>query len=260
MSTATDAPVLRDDATIHALLEAVPVGENYGPFWATSDGQRLYAALHDRLGVPLAAAFRAKHGHRFEPSDIINTSVVMLSQPFILESILRAKNPCGYLWVCLSREMRKHYTSAGATHLDPALDIADVVDEEPLVPVNDATKATIDALTSFTPSEFHQAIPTIVEWLVERGHQSKSKLFTEAAINDSLLRLGTGRGHILAVCNAVLGSRRGTGEGSILGGFLLNLDWDPMQSPGSRAALRQYGNRMAAATEVVSTVPQMMAV
>jgi hypothetical protein len=72
-----------------------------------------------------------------------------------------------------------------------------------------------------------------------------SHLYTHATTDDELTDLGLVREEILAIANAVLGSRSGGGQNSLIAAFLHDPAFDPRSSILHRRALQKFQSRMA---------------
>lgn len=245
MSDHSNAAVDTDRA-LRAALGTIPLQpHHYGPWWGTDAGQDLYQVIADRVAIPLARKISAIHGSRYETSDIANTAVELLRHTFTVKALSRADNPWGYLYTVLQNEMQKQL----GQQTDPIdrferMTGPAVEDDAAYTPLAAAAELTALTLAPHTPAALREALPEAVLYFAERGHSRLSHLYTDSSQDNELLRLGLNRGQILAIANAVLGTRHTGGVTSLLAGFIIDRDWEPGQSPAHRGALIKYQTRM----------------
>lgn len=223
------------------LLRAIPDDPSeYGPWWATEAGQEFYELLTVRIGAPISAAVNKLYGVDYEPADVANTAVTLLCQDLLPRYILKAKRPWAYLATVLKRELMK---DAGAHFReDLTEDMATAATDGMMLPsmtISEAVDLTVAALTEQAPAP---GLRTVVSYLADRGSSRISHVYSQAAADPGLQAEGLTRNEILAVANAVLGSRRG--GASVIAGFLTDPAFNPQQSLPHRKALKKYRARM----------------
>ncbi|WP_227471660.1 hypothetical protein [Paenarthrobacter sp. YJN-5] len=232
------------------VLTSMPMSDpEYGAWWDSEDGRWLYAEISDRIGGPLAASLRNKYGVTYEVADVANTAFTVLRQDFVHAYILRAEDPWAYLSQMLKREM----LSAAGAHFrveltDDALFASDVpTPSQPLVTVQEAASLTYDALAPLMPADLRDSLKHAIRYFAEPGGVRMSHLYTHATTDGELTSLGLVREEILAIANAVLGSRSAGGQNSLIAAFLHDPAFDPRTSILHRRALTKFQSRIAGA-------------
>lgn len=256
--TATAAPhVVNDDVRLRACLQDIlnlQDGDGYGAWWASEDGIWLYQRTAERVGEPLTSWVRRVYGVRYEPLDVANTLVDVLSRTGALTATAASKEPWAYMSAILKREMRKQ--SGGFLRDGSLMDFVMVAtpdsDDSHLTGVDEAVRLTARILDGFTPDPVRARMPAIVRYFADRGHSNLSHLHSAAARDAELLEDGWNRRQILAVANAVLGPRPNHHRASVLGEVLKDADWKPQSSTQHMAALTKYARRMSAATTPIA--------
>lgn len=221
----------------------------YGAWWDTEAGRWLYSEISTRIGAPLAASLRNKFGVSYEASDVANTAFTILRQEFVHAYILRADSPWAYLSQVLKRDM---LSSAGAhfrVELTDEVLLASSVPpvEQSAVSVHDAAELTFQVLAPAAPEHLHGSLKEAILYFAELGGARLSHLYTHATSDAELTGLGLIREEILAIANAVLGSRPNNGQTSLIAAFLNDPAFDPRSSILHRRALNKFQSRMAGA-------------
>lgn len=230
------------------VLASMPMSDPaYATWWDSDDGRWLYEEINTRIGTPLAASLRNKFGVNYEAADVANTAFIVLRQDFVHAYILRAVDPWAYLSQMLKREM----LAAAGAHFrveltDDVLFASDVPSpSQPLVTVQEAAGLTYDVLAPLMPSGLRDSLRQAIRYFAEPGGVRISHLYTHATNDDELTALGLVREEILAIANAVLGSRSSGGQNSLIAAFLHDPAFDPSSSIQHRRALNKFQSRMA---------------
>lgn len=250
--TGPPLPDIAESSELLQVLAAIPTSDPaYGAWWDTADGRWLYGTIVKRVGTPLTASLRSRFGVSYEATDVANTAFTILRQNFIHAYILRADDPWAYLSQMLKREM---LTAAG-THFrveltDEALyDSAGTEEYHAPVSVQEAAILTFQALAPLTPDHLRANLLTAIRYFAEPVGVRISHLYTHAANDEELTSLGLVREEILAIANAVLGSRPNNGQNSLIAAFLHDPGFDPRSSLQHRRALNKFAARMATRTK-----------
>lgn len=230
------------------VLASMPMSDPaYGSWWNTDEGRWLYSEINVRIGAPLAASLRHKFGVSYEAADVANTAFMILRQDFVHAYILRANDPWAYLSTMLKREM---LSSAGAHFrvelTDDALfeSCAPPV-EQAAVSLHDAAELTYEVLAPAAPAHLRGSLQEAILYFAELGGARLSHLYTHASSDLELTGLGLVREEILAIANAVLGSRPNNAQTSLIAAFLVDPTFDPRSSILHRRALKKFQSRMA---------------
>ena len=223
-----------------SVLADIPRGPAYGPWWGTSDGQWLYGEITDRIGSSLASAVNRAYGVDYCAADVANTAVTVLAQDLLPRYILKSRSPWAYLASALKRELLKDAGAHFRVELSDEHLAAVRKPERPETTLSEAVDATVACLQEAAPAP---GLHSVVSYLADRGAARISHAYTDAAASPELRAHGLGRDEILAVANAVLGSRRG--GASVIAGFLSDPGFTPSDSIPHRKALKKYRARMA---------------
>ncbi|GAA4035623.1 hypothetical protein GCM10023063_20230 [Arthrobacter methylotrophus] len=232
------------------VLASMPMADpEYGTWWDTDTGRWLYDEITTRIGAPLAASLRHKFGVSYEPADVANTAFTVLRQDFAHAYILRADDPWAYLSQMLKREM---LSTAGAHFrvelTDEALFDSSIPPvEQAAVSVHEAAELTFEVLAPTAPEHLRGSLMDAILYFAELGGARLSHLYTHATSDAELTGLGLVREEILAIANAVLGSRPNNGQTSLIAAFLNDPTFDPRSSILHRRALNKFQSRMAGA-------------
>lgn len=225
---------------LSSVLTSIPRGNGYGPWWGTADGRWLYAEITERLGSPVAGAVNRAYGVDYCAVDVANTAVTLLAQDLLPRYILKSRSPWAYLAAALKRELIKEAGPHFRVELNDELLGPDRGQDRPATTLDEAVDATVACLQETAPAP---GLHTVVSYLADRGAARISHAYTEAAAAPELRAHGLSREEILAVANAVLGSRRG--GASVIAGFLADPAFAPSDSIPHRKALKKYRARMA---------------
>lgn len=234
-----------------AFLHAIPEDPAlYGPWWATAVGREFYRILTERIGRPVSASVNRLYGVDYEPADVANTAVTMLCQDVLPRYILKAEQPWAYLAGTLKREL----IHAAGAHFredltdESALPVTDGM-MRPAMTISEAVDLTVAVLNVEAPAP---GLHTVVSYLADRGSSRISHVYSQAAADPELQAGGLTRNEILAVANAVLGSRRG--GASVIAGFLTDPAFNPQTSLPHQRALKKYRTRMERTTHEQETL------
>lgn len=236
-------------AELVSVLAGIPFSDPaYGQWWASEEGVWLYAAIARRIGGPLIASSHALYGVSFDPEDVANTAVSMLRRPEIHPYITSADDPWGYLASVIRRQLRKDAGTYFRVQLDDE-EVSSLALERSISPaaapgLRESVERTVDYLKSHAAPEHAEHLEEAVWYFAERGHNRLSHLFTDATRDPYLTDLGFGRREILALANAVLGSRPEHSHNSVLGGYLSSPSFDPEASIPHRLAIRKFTAKM----------------
>lgn len=232
-----------------SVLSTIPHGPGYGSWWGTADGQWLYTEITERIGNTLACTVNRTYGVDYCAADVANTAVTVLAQDLLPRYILKSLNPWAYLASALKRELIK---DAGA-HFRVELSDEHLgtlrQPERPATSMSAAVDATVACLQETAPAT---GLHSVVDYLADRGGARISHAYTDAAADAELQAQGLTREEILAIANAVLGSRRG--GASVIAGFLSDPAFTPSDSIPHRKALKKYSSRMAGISSKESLV------
>lgn len=243
------APHLSEEAgELLRVLEDMPMTDpGYGKWWSSCQGMWLYNRIGKRVGAPLAASLRQTYGVSYEPADVSNTAFTVLRQDFVHAYIMRANDPWAYLSQMLKREM----LAAAGAHFrveltDEALFESSALPAEPApVTIDEAADLTFEVLAPTTPPHLQQGLREAILYFAQLSGARLSHLYTHASSDAELTGLGLVREEILAIANAVLGSRPNNGQTSLIAAFLKDPAFDPRSSILHRRALNKFQTRMA---------------
>lgn len=237
-----------ESAELLQVLASMPMTDPaYGSWWDSYEGRWLYGEITTRIGVPLTASLRSRFGVSYEAIDVANTAVMVLRQDFVHAYILRADDP----WAYLSQMLKREILSAAGAHFrveltDEAIfETASSVQGQPFVTVQDAAALTYGTLAPLTPEHLRDSLRRAIHYFAEPGGVRISHLYTHAVNDEELTGLGLVREAILAIANAVLGSRPNNGQNSLIAAFLHDPGFDPRSSIQHRRALNKFQSRMA---------------
>jgi len=250
--TAPDARpnVSADTGQLGQVLASMPMSDpDYGAWWDTQTGRWLYAEINSRIGEPLTASLRHKFGVSNEAADVANTAFTILRQDFVHTYILRAEDP----WAYLSQILKRDILSASGAHF--RVELTDEVMRASALPqvelsavsVRDAVELTFNVLAPAAPDHLRGSLKDAILYFAELGGARLSHLYTHATSDVELTSLGLVREEILAIANAVLGSRPNNGQTSLIAAFLTDPAFDPRSSILHRRALNKFQSRMAGA-------------
>lgn len=242
-------------AELLGVLNSIPTTDPaYGKWWATGEGQWLYRQITDRIGVPLIVSSKRKFGVSYAPEDVANSAVAVLRAEEILPYIISASDPWGYLASVLRRQLRRDAGAYFRTELDSeaAQCLTYTIDDGTSPKMSDGVEQTLARLKPFVDPSRHASLREAVWYFAERGHGRLSHLYTAAAKDPELTGLGLCHREILAIANAVLGSRPVHSHNSLLAGYLSSPGFDPGSSIPHRIALKKFGARMNGVPGVVA--------
>ncbi|HEX9089073.1 MAG TPA: hypothetical protein VF867_16265 [Arthrobacter sp.] len=242
--------VSADSGQLVQVLSSMPMTDpDYGAWWDTQDGRWLYAEINTRIGERLAASLRQRFGVSNEAADVANTAVTILRQDFVHTYILRADDPWAYLSQILKRDMMSTSGAYFRVELaDEAVRASSVLRVEPAaVSLHEASELTFDVLAPGVPDYLRGSLRAAILYFAELGGARLSHLYTHATSDVELTGLGLVREEILAIANAVLGSRPNNRQTSLIAGFLNDPAFDPRSSIQHRRALKKFQSRMAGA-------------
>lgn len=249
LTTLENPPCGHED--VHDLLDilrSMPMTDpGYGQWWNSADGRGLYEQITERIGTPLTASLRNKYGVSYDATDVANSAVMVLRQDFIHAYILRADDPWAYLSSMLKRELAAEAgTHFRAELTDEILYSSAIPAAEPAgVSLHEAAEMTHQVLSPAVPVHLHGALKDAIVYFAELGGARLSHLYTHASIDEELTSLGLVREEILAIANAVLGSRPNNGQTSLLAAYLNDPGFDPRSSIMHRRALNKFSSRMS---------------
>lgn len=230
-------------------LAGIPFSDpGYGQWWDSEEGRWLYEKVAVRIGGPLIASSQSLYGVSFDPEDVANTAVSLLRRPEVHPYITGAADPWGYLASVIRRQLRQ---DAG-TYFRVQLDDEEVAslsyegEDRDGPGMRESVDRTVTYLSAHASPEHRTCLEEAVWYFAERGHHRLSHLYTDATRDPYLADLGLGRKEILAVANAVLGSRPEHGHNSVLGGYLSSPAFNPDDSIPHRLAMRKFAARMGA--------------
>lgn len=232
-----------------SLVGSIPSTDpEYGQWWSTQDGWELYAMILRRIGTPIAISVNRQYGVSYEAEDIANTAFLVMRQDFVAAYLSRSTDPWAYLASVLKREMVRTAGSHFRTELtDEVLYVQDALPWTPSITVGEAAMLTAHALSSAATALREDVLLEAVLYFAERGHQRISHLYTNATADPELTALGLGREEILAIANAVLGSRPDNQLNSLIAAFLTDPAFDPKSSIRHRRALNKFTARITKA-------------
>ncbi|MCC3299242.1 hypothetical protein [Arthrobacter caoxuetaonis] len=220
---------------------------DYGQWWGTEAGQSFYREIAERVGRPIAYNINRQYGVSYEAADVANTAFTMLHQEFISAYIQRSEDPWAYLSTVLKREMISEIGGYFRTELTEAAlyEGSTAVPVRPAATVAEAAELTAAALAQAAPAFPLPILQEAVFYFAERGHQRLSHLYTEATNDPELTSMGLVREEILAIANAVLGSRPDNELNSLMAAYLMDPAFDPKSSIRHRRALKKFATRIA---------------
>lgn len=206
--------------------------------------------MQRRIGEPVVGALHHLYGADYSASDVANTAVTVLDRTATRDSIRTAEDPWAYFFVVLKREMIGQVGAFFRAAMNPSDTeaVEDTLTEPDYVTLAEAVQLTISELRPLTPASCWDGLTATVNYLAERGHSRLSYVHSNASQDIELRKTGLTKQQILAVANAVLGSRPHHGKTSLLGGYLQHDGWNPRNSKAHLAALEKYASRMAGST------------
>lgn len=220
----------------------------YGRWWGTGDGLELYARITTRIGEPIALSLSRRYGVSYEASDVANTAVIILRQDFVAAYLARSQDPWAYLASILKREMIREIGAHFRHELTEDL-LSHNVARKPVQPatIMEAAALTAAALAEAAPGFPPVLLETAVAYFAHEGQKRLSHVYTDATTDPRLTDLGLDRTEILAVANAVLGSRPDNHLNSLIAAYLADPAFDPKSSIRHRRALHKFAARIAKA-------------
>lgn len=235
--------------TLLSLVGSIPTTDpEYGLWWSTQDGWDLYAMILQRVGTPIALSVNRQYGVSYQAEDVANTAFLVMRQDFVATYLTRSLDPWAYLASVLKRETIRAAGAHFRTELtDEVLFVQDALYSAPPITVREAAVLTADVLGSAAPVLPQDVLLEAVMYFAERGHQRISHLYTSATVDPELTGRGLGREEILAIANAVLGSRPDTHLNSLIAAFLADPAFDPKVSIRHRRALKKFTARITKA-------------
>jgi hypothetical protein len=234
-------------AELLGVLNSIPASDPaYGKWWATGEGQWLYRQITERIGLPLIVSSKRKFGVSYAPEDVANTAVAILRTEETLPYILAAADPWGYLASVLRRQLRRDAGAFFRADLDSeaAQCLSYTIDDGSSTKMSEGVERTLARLQPLVDPSRHAGLREAVWYFAERGHGRLSHLYTDAAKDPELTGLGLCHREILAIANAVLGSRPVHSHNSLLAGYLNSPGFDPGSSIPHRIALKKFSARM----------------
>lgn len=220
-------------------------GDAYGPWWGTPEGLALLNTIKTRLGNPITRVVLNLYGVNYDSDDVAHTAIEILAMTNTAEAVRFARNPWGYLYRILRRELFHQvgpFFRSDASDLiapDPATKYdGDYTDME------SAIQLTVRALLPFTPPAARDGLEDVVAYLANTAGHRLSRACTEVTQSPELAHCGYDSSQLRAITNVVVGSRPKYAETSLLAGFVNDRDWNPLASPTHVGALRRYQARM----------------
>lgn len=231
-----------------SLVGTIPSTDpEYGQWWSTQDGWNLYAMILQRIGTPIAISVNRQYGVSYEAEDVANTAFLVMRQDFVAAYLARSTDPWAYLASVLKREMVRTAGAHFRTELtDDVLFIQDAQPATPSITVREAAVLTANTMAAGAGLR-EDILLEAVMYFAERGHQRLSHLYTDATVDPELTSLGLGREEILAIANAVLGSRPDNHLNSLIAAFLTDPAFEPKSSIPHRRALNKFATRISKA-------------
>lgn len=245
-----------EDDQLRLCLSLIPSDLTvYGRWWSTPEGRWLHGRVEERIGKPLVLWAGRVYGPRYDPSDVSNSAVEILSNRFIVASLQRADDQWAYLAAILKRELIQQI--GGFFRSNPDAPDSAAPDNAPdelghLTPVLEAIALTALLLKPFTPDDVLPHLDELVYYFAEHGHTGLSRFHTSASQDPALLGLGLAPHQILAVANAILGSRPDRGQNSVLGAYLQDSAWAPDTSLPHTRALEKYASRVRSHNRLIA--------
>lgn len=249
LSVLTAPHDLAEATDLRTLLSAMPMTDpEYGAWWSSEEGSWLYREITHRIGHPLTQSLRVKYGASYEPADVANTAVMVLRQDLIHVYIDRSEDPWAYLAQILKRDL----TAAAGAHFRVELSDEALLGSTTPAPatsspvsLQEAADMTYRVLAPAMPAARRRALKKAIGYFADLGGARLSHLYTHATTDSELTGLGLGREEILAIANAVLGSRPHNGQTSLLAAYLQDPGFDPRSSLMHRKALTKFQARMS---------------
>lgn len=236
-------------AELLGVLAGIPSTDpEYGQWWGGEDGQWLYQEITERIGTRLVTASATLYGVCYEPEDVAHTAVTLLRRQEVHPYIVRSSDPWGYLGSMLKRQLNRDAGAYFRVEMDSddvrSLSYVDDTDGPSMV---EGVEQTIERLKPMVGEDRYEALTEAVWYFAENGHTRLSHLYSRAAQDPLLTSMGLSRSEILAIANAVLGSRPTHSHNSLLAGFLTSEEFNPSASIPHRLALKKFHSRMTTA-------------
>lgn len=241
------SPALGQSASLPQTLQSIPDDDpDYGTWWGSPEGRHLYDAIIELVGHPAVVAANRHYGVAYEATDVANTAFTILRNRLVRQAIQASNDP----WAYLAKILRREICRAAGTYYRHELteqivsDFADAARTSHAVTIYEAVDLTVECLGELSPHIGRGTLREAVLYFAERGHQRISHLFTAATVDAELTGRGLSRPEILAIANAVLGSRPDHGTNSIIAGYLADPTFEPGSSIPHRRALQKFQRRM----------------
>lgn len=244
-----------DEGDLRATLRSIPVGKDFGPWWATEPGKWLLTAISDQIGGSLSFYLWKTYAHQVEVDEIVNTAVEVLANPATRASIIEALSPWAYFHTVLKHVLAKltgeffrddindesvfrtvQQQGGCAMHGGTTVISSSAIDE--------AERLTADCLRPLTPARVLPHLDVFVRYFSEEGESRISRALSNATKEDKLREFQLHDYEIRAIGNAVLGSRPNYGTNSLLAGFILDKTFDPRRSGNHFKAMVKFERRI----------------
>lgn len=247
-----------DEAKLRATLRSIPVGKDFGLWWATDSGKWLLTAISDQIGGSLSSYLWKTYAHQVEVDEIVNTAVEVLANLASRASIIEALSPWGYLYTVLKHALAKLTGEFFRDDINDEL-VSRMVQQQQQqgggvvhsgttatasFAIGEAERLTADCLRPLTPARVLPYLDVFVRYFSEEGESRISRALGNATKEDKLRQFQLHDYEIRAIGNAVLGSRPDYGTNSLLAGFILDKTFDPRRSDNHFKAMVKFERRI----------------
>lgn len=248
-----------DEAKLRATLRAIPVGKDFGLWWATDSGKWLLNAISDQIGGSLSSYLWKTYAHQVEVDEIVNTAVEVLANPALRVCIIEALSPWGYFHTVLKHALAKLTGEFFRDDINDEL-VSRMVQQQQQqqgggvvhsgttatssFAISEAERLTADCLRPLTPARVLPHLDVFVRYFSEEGESRISRAISNATKEEELRQFQLHDYEIRAIGNAVLGSRPDYGTNSLLAGFILDKTFDPRRSDNHFKAMVKFERRI----------------
>lgn len=236
-------------------LRSVPADADLArAWWKTDQGAALLTQITDHVASPVVSSVWRELSVEIDPAEVASTAWLLLSpeRPVLLTRLTEdaTSNAWAYLFTSIKNQMLDDVGRFFRREL---------TDDRTYTPTEEVFRrestldfvvdATVNALAPYTPSFLQPTLLSAVDWLADTAsHGRLSYLHSRAGASPEMEAFGFGGDRARALANVTVGTRPDHARNSLFAGFLLHPHWDPRFSPRHSSAIREYANRMNAAT------------
>jgi hypothetical protein len=227
-------------------------------WWKSTAGIALLTQITDHVAMPVVRGVQRELSVEVDPAEVASTAWLMLSpdRPVLLRHL--TQDATGNAWAYLFTSIKNQILDdVGRYYRRELLDDRSYTPTEEVFQrestLDYVVDATVGVLIGYTPPVLRDRLLPAVDWLADAASQGRlSYLHTRAGSSPEMESFGFGGDRGRALANVTVGTRPEHSRNSLFAGFLLHPQWDPRFSPRHASAIREYANRIAAASVTVS--------